>query len=230
MSLYDLMYADQDLDQILSEAEFAPGSDLDVARARMWEGNAAEAAALAATGPEPWASFVVAGARMRDGNPNAKRPLVDIAEDVFRDARSRLWAWTALRKLGEKPSKLQGGEVIGFVLIVPTEGSADALAAYADGSVRFVGYAEQLVIRDPAKGEPDAKVTDLIAQAHALVALPPQPRPKDEKLPPPDKVRMSALTAHGIHTAEVPWSEVEAGGKYEALFVAATKLLEAITA
>ena len=38
-----------------------------------------------------------------------------------------------------------------------------------------------------------------------------------------------ALSALGTHMVEVPWSDVEAGGKYAALFGAATQLLKFLT-
>ena len=227
MILYDMLFADQDLEDVLVDAQFAPGSPLDVARARMWEGNYTDAALAAQGAPEPWASFVQSAVRMRAGL-GAKHLLLPLAEDAFKESRARLWAWRALRKLGEKPSPIHASEVLGFVLEVPMEGKLDVLAAYADGSARFMGHGENLIVREAA--DPDPIVTKVISEAFVLLSIPPKSRDADGDGPPDDKVRMFALSALGTHSVEVPWAEVEAGGKYEKLFVAAIELLKALTA
>jgi hypothetical protein len=227
MNIYEMLFADQDLDELLLEVDLPAGGPLDVARARLWEGSYQDTARLAAGGTEPWASFIAATARSRAGQ-DPKRILLGIAEDSFQESRARLWAWTALRKAGERPSAVHADEVLGLVLEVPMEGKLDVLAAYADGGVRFLGYADQLVIRE-AGGQPSPTVAKVLAEAQALLSIPPAPRAKDAPAPPPDKLRMSALSARGIHTAEVPWAEVEPGGEYGALFAAATKLLDEVT-
>lgn len=59
-----------------------------------------------------------------------------------------MWAWTALRALGERPSAMHEGEVLGVVVEVPVDEGVDVLAAYADGRVRFLGSAGQIVVRE----------------------------------------------------------------------------------
>lgn len=226
MNLYDMLFADQDLEDIIVDAEFPPGSPLDVARARMWEGNYTDAALAAQGAPEPWSCFIQSAARMRAGL-GAKHLLLPLAEDAFKESRARLWAWHSLRKLGEKPSPVYTAEVLGFILEVPMEGSLDVLAAYADGSARFMGHADQLIVREA--NDPEPAVAKVISEAFALLGVPAKKRDADADGPPDDKVRMSALSALGTHTVEVPWADVEAGGKYVALFTAATQLLKFLT-
>lgn len=226
MILYDMLFADQDLDDVIVDAQFAPGSPLDVARARMWEGNYTDAALAAQGAPEPWACFIQSAARMRAGL-GAKHLLLPLAEDAFKESRPRLWAWHALRKLGEKPSAVHTSEVLGFILEVPMEGKLDVLAAYADGSARFMGHGENLIVREA--NDPDPAVTKVISEAFVLLSVPPKPRDADADGPPDDKVRMFALSALGTHMVEVPWAEVEAGGKYVSLFTAAIELLKLLT-
>src|SRR5690349_15588199 len=131
MTPYQMLFADQDLSEVLMEAEFPSGSKLDAARARMWEGDVEETTALAKGAEEPWASFVIALARANAGG--APQPqLRAVAEDAFAEPRARLWAWTALRKLGEKPAPVFAQEVLGCVVEVPVDGGLDVLAAYSD--------------------------------------------------------------------------------------------------
>jgi hypothetical protein len=226
MNPYDALFADQDLADVVLEAEFPAGSKLDVARARMWEGKPQETASLASGAGEPWASFVVGLAQMNAGQSPTR--IKGVAEDAFQEARARAWAWTALRKLGEKPAPMYQQEVLGVVVEVPVDDGLDVLAAYTDGSVRFLGHADQLIVRE-ADGKPDAKVAALVSQAHALLASPPAPRDKAAPPPPPEAVRFTALSANGLHRVEVPWKEVEKGGKYEPLFAAAVDLLREVT-
>jgi len=228
MDIYGQFFADQELEELLMDTELPLGGPLEAARARLWEGNYKDAATLVAGGEEPWASFILAEARARSGQP-ATRPLLAIAEDAFKESRSRLWAWTALRKLGEKPSAVYVGEVLGVVVEVPVDGKLDVLAAYADGGARYLGTANQLVLRETG-GEVGPLVAAVIGQAYPLLAIAPAPRDKEAPAPSPDEVRFCALSPSGIHSVSVPWKEVEAGGKYTSLFDAATALLQDLTA
>ncbi len=228
MDIYDQFFADQELDELLMDVELAPGSPLAAARARLWEGNYKDAASLVTGGEEPWASLLLAETRIRSGQP-AQRPLLAIAEDAWKESRTRLWAWTALRKLGEKPSAVHVGEVLGVVVEVPVDGKLDVLAAYADGGARYLGTANQLVVKETG-GDVGPLVAAVIGQSYPLLSIPPAPRDRDAPPPPPDKVRLTALSANGVHSIEVPWAEVEEGGKYSGLFDAATALLQDLTA
>jgi hypothetical protein len=227
VNIYEGLFGDQELEDVLVEMQFPEGSRLAAARARMWEGNAGEASTIAAGGEEPWASLISAAARIQAGL-SAKQTLLPLAEDARNDSRVRLWAWHALRKLGEKPSSLHASEVLGFVLEVTLEEGLDVLAAYSDGSVRFLGHADQLVTLEATR-DPIHEVVAVIANAFALLKVPPAPRDKDAKAPEPENVRMTALSANGLHRVTVPWDDVEGNGPYEPLFRAATKLLMEIT-
>lgn len=227
MTPYELLFADQELSEVLLAADFPAGSKLDAARARMWEGNVAETSALAQGAPEPWASFLVALARLNAGG-QPQPQLRAVAENAFAEARPRLWAWSALRKLGEKPTAVFAQEVLGCIVEVPVDGGLDVLAAYADGSSRFLGHADQLVVRE-ADQAPSAKVSALLAEGYPLLSVPPKPRDKAAPPPEPDQVRITVLSANGVHRIDAKMADVESGGRYERLFVAAIELLREVT-
>ncbi len=227
MTPYEMLFADQDLAEVLLAAEFPSGSKLDAARARMWEGDAQETASFAQGAPEPWASFLIALARLNAGG--APQPqLRAVAEDAFQEARPRLWAWTALRKLGEKPAPVFAQELLGIIVELMVDGGLDVLATYADGSIRFLGHADQLLARE-ADGQPTPAAAALLSEAYPLLAIPPKPRDKAAEPPPPDHVRLTALSASGVHQVEVPMADINDGGRYERLFKAATVVLQEIT-
>jgi hypothetical protein len=226
MELYDALFADQELDDLVLEIELKPDGPLYAARARLWEGQYQDAATLAAGKGEPWSSFIVSAARIK-GGLSAQRTLAFVADNPDFESRMRLWAFTALRKTGYQPTALQSADVMGLVLEVPMEDSEDALATYADGSSRLLGYAGNIVIREPAD-DTRSLVDDVLAKAQPLLAVPPAPRSRRPL--PADKVRFTALSAMGLHTIDVPWSDVEPPGRYADLFTAAAKLLGRITA
>jgi hypothetical protein len=149
MELYDLLFADQELDELLLETELPADGPLYAARARLWEGQYLDAATLAAGKGEPWSSFIVSAARIK-GGLSAQRTLIYVAENPDFETRVHLWAWNALRKTGFSPSALQAIDVLGFVVEVIVDGGRDALAAYQDGGIRFLGHAGNIVIREPS--------------------------------------------------------------------------------
>jgi hypothetical protein len=56
------------------------------------------------------------------------------------ETRVELFVWSGLRELGEKPDPKSGTEVLGVIIEVPMSGGYDTLAAYADGSARYLNY------------------------------------------------------------------------------------------
>jgi hypothetical protein len=225
MNLRDALFADQDLGEVLLAAELPPGSPLAAARARLWEADPAATARLADGAPEPWRTFLVAAARLEAGL-DAAAVLAPLAQNPRCETRARLWAWTALRGTGAlspPPS-----EVLGLVVEVPVESGYDVLAAYADGRVRFLGHRGQVIIREPPE-RADPTVTALLREAASLLDLPAAPRDRDVPAP-LDGVRLSALSSGGVHTGWVSWADLDPPAPHAALFAAATRLLEAITA
>lgn len=227
LSPYDLLFADQDLDELLTELELAPGSALDAARARLWEGRPIETEDAAKKGARPWSTFIEALSHKHAGQP-AKAELLSIARDEEAESRARLWAWKALREEHALPEPGEATRVLGVIAEVPVDGGLDVLAAYTDGSVRFLGHADQLIAIE-GDGAPGKRAASVLREASVLLAAPPTQRNPKAPRPPANKVRLTALAPTGSHQVEVPWAEVEAGGKYAKLFHAIVGLLEEVT-
>jgi hypothetical protein len=131
------------------------------------------------------------------GDPEAVRGL---SADSSQDGRIRALAFNWLRFNGHPVPK---GELLGAIIEVPIEGGLDTLAAYADGSVRYINHTGRTSIFEG--GPPD-----VVAQGQRLLAASKVaigkigPWDKD-RLPPPQKnIRMSFLVSDGLYFGEGP--------------------------
>lgn len=64
------------------------------------------------------------------------------------ETRIQLWVWAALRELGESPAGKLAFEVLGAVLEMPSGGAYDTLAAYVDGSARYLNFSGRAIFWD----------------------------------------------------------------------------------
>jgi len=73
------------------------------------------------------------------------------------ETRIQLWVWSALRELGEQPDIKSGEEILGVVMEVPMRGAYDTLAAYRDGSARYLNFSGSAIFWD----KPDLQIKSL---------------------------------------------------------------------
>ena len=64
------------------------------------------------------------------------------------ETRIQLFTWSALRELGEQPDAKAGTEVLGVVVEVPMRDGYDTLAAYQDGSARYLNLSGSAIFWD----------------------------------------------------------------------------------
>jgi len=100
----------------------------------------------------------VAGCLRRNELGQAVELLLAIAANPTTATRVLLWSWTTLRGLGVQPKSAEADEIKGTVIEVPMDKGADVLAAYADGTARYVNHSGKVVIWDL----PDAQIGSLI--------------------------------------------------------------------
>jgi hypothetical protein len=120
----------------------------------------------------PWANFERARALAEAGD-------VEGAQDLWRgvtrmrDVESRhvLQAWHYLRASGESPPHDVAAEVLGAVVEVPVGPGHDVLAAYADGSLRYLNHSGKVAVIDtPGSDELRDAAGDWLATARQLAA------------------------------------------------------------
>ena len=172
--------------------------------------------------------FIQAYNYVNDGKPEeAKKILKQVLADPTSEVRTKLWAWNALRQLGEKPPSNIANEVQGVVMEVPVDKWVDTLAAYSDGRARYLnGKGGAIVWEVPEETRISSLIGNFINAAKPLVDKAPiygkhQPTKNDV-------VRISILTYGGIHIIEAKQSDITERHIISPVYNAGTQLFLAL--
>jgi hypothetical protein len=157
----------------------------------------------------PWDSFIAARAELAAGHRDEAVGLwLHVAERADIEARHVLQAWTFLRQAGVAPDAEQAKEVLGVVVSVPVEHGHDVLAAYRDGSVRYINFSGAAVLVDDAPPTVGAAGRELLQQGRILVSrIGPWTEPQLPPLAQGD-ARLMMLTPSGPHFGQAPFSSL----------------------
>ena len=144
------------------------------------------------------------------------------------ESRHLLQAWHFLRSAGIQPDPSIAGVVLGVVVEVTVDDAHDVLAAYADGSVRYLNHAGGATILDEVPAEHAVLPANVLAAGQALADLiGPWTEPQLPDLP-VGSMRLTMLTRGGPHFGQGPDDVLGADPKAGPLLVAATELLVAV--
>ncbi|MBI4423478.1 MAG: hypothetical protein HY554_07120 [Elusimicrobia bacterium] len=173
----------------------------------------------------PWPLLFVARELCAQGRGEQAVPLLrQVAELPMAETRVRLWAWGALRGLGARPEAGRAREVLGVVVELPLALGVDTLAAYRDGTARYLNQGGSLSIQDGAEPAAVRRVERLLDLAEGLAGS----MPLAARRPPPKaRVRFSLLTRVGILCSEEPLSRA---GTEESFLCAVFKSAAAVMA
>lgn len=179
----------------------------------------------------PWDLFIRARRALGAGEPDtAIRLWWEVAEDLDLESRQSLQAWHFLRAHGVEPSENITRRVLGAVVEIPTGSGHDLLAAYADGSVRYLNSSGKAVVVEPnAAGSSVDAAARTFVDSMALVAAVAGPwdQPGLPALGPTD-ARVLALTPGGIRFGQAPFETLNAQPPSAAVIAAAIPLLAEI--
>jgi hypothetical protein len=160
--------------------------------------------------PGPLQTFVDAAALANSGKKEeAKSRLHSILGLPNLETRIQLWVWSALRELGEVPDSKSGKEVLGVVVEMPMRAAYDTLAAYRDGSARYLNFSGKAIFWDSTDVAIKSLCQRLIDSTipESSLAVPRQ----DTKLPKSGS-QVTLLTRSGMYViSEPPQSVVSAG-------------------
>lgn len=180
---------------------------------------------------DPWSLFASALAASRQGkSAEAKRILKQVLAIPDGESRTRLWAWKALREMGEAPPASVADEIQGVVCELHNEAGVGTIAAYLDGRARWLGGQGKVTVWE-APGS-DAEITTLIQEllksAEPLVKT---ASVSDRHKTPEPKLnyyRVTILTYGGVRTVEVFGPEIDQDHPIAPVFAASVNLLDAL--
>jgi hypothetical protein len=160
--------------------------------------------------PSPYQTIADAAKLVDAGKKNEaiaqRRRVLEMAN---LETRTILWAWSALRELGEKPNSQAANEVLGVVLEMPSGGAYDTLAAYVDGSARYLNFSGRAIFWDA----PDVTVKGLCrALLDSTIPVSAQAKPRISLSLPNRGVQVTLLTRSGIFVISDPPDAVIGAG------------------
>lgn len=183
----------------------------------------------AATG-EPWGSFARARSQYHDGHTDEAVALWQhIAAATGNESRSTLQAWHFLRQAGVAPPPDQAKVVLGVIAELPMESGHDVLAAYRDGSVRYLNFSgKAIVIETPTTKDLGGAVRAWFAVAEQIATgIGPWEEPDLPALP-AGHLRVMMLTPSGPHFGQGPADALGADPSVGRFVAAAVTLLQAV--
>lgn len=166
-----------------------------------------------------WMLLSKAAKRMRQGDVGcAAEMLLEVAGNPKMETRILLWTWTALRRLGIHPKSYEADEIKGVVIQVPTKSGVDVLAAYADGTARYVNYSGKAIIWEITDASITAIIRKLLQSCKDLrgVLVAASPVDSDREL-----LRVTLLTFNGNRFVEASMQSLDSGPIEQVLGVGA---------
>jgi len=183
-----------------------------------------------ATG-EPWVSFARARAQFHDGNVGDAIALWQrIAAATGNESRSILQAWHFLRQAGVSPTADRAKVVLGVIAEMPMESGHDVLAAYGDGSVRYLNFSGKVAVVEPptTKDLSDAVAAWFRVAEEIVANIGPWEEPALPELT-AGHLRVMMLTPSGPHFGQGPADALGADPTVGRFVAAAVVLLQAVT-
>ena len=180
---------------------------------------------------DPWTLFASALFASRQGNTNqAKADLKKILDIPDGEARVQLWAWKALRDLGEKPPADIADEIQGVVCELHNDAGVGTVAAYVDGRARWQGGADKKIVWDAASSdaEIDRLIYELLTASQPLITRAPLSEVHKTPEPAAEHFRVSILTFGGIRTVEVFGPEIVEDHPLASVLVSSGNLVDAL--
>lgn len=168
---------------------------------------------------------------MRRGRPaEARRKLKQVLSLPDVETRALLLTWNTLRELGERPPPGEAGKVRGVVMELHNEAGVGTVAAYADGSVRWIGGQGKVTILELriTDAEIGPFVRDFHKAAEPIVKRATATERHRPGEPPFEHFRVSVLTYGGIHVVELYGPGVDDQHFAGPLLLAGGRLVEAV--
>jgi hypothetical protein len=132
---------------------------------------------------------------------NNKAELNQLADNINADPRFRVLAWNKLRSMGQNPERK---DLLAVIVEVGLEGGLDTLAAFVDGTARYINQSGKIIIWETQNETSDQLIADLFSAGSDIVK---QIGPWDQhRRPAPEmgNVRLTCLVSDGLYFGEGP--------------------------
>jgi hypothetical protein len=179
---------------------------------------------------EPWKSFERARQLAETGqHQQAIQIWLQIATTGQPETRHILQAWHFLRQAGCLPPQDRAKLALGAVAEMPAQDAHDVLAAYQDGTVRYLNYSGKVLAwEDRSHPKVQSAVNHWLTAAQAVASV---IGPWDQPSLPPvpaSNARLMVLTPSGPHFGQGPAADLSADPLAQPFLTAATTLLQLI--
>lgn len=179
---------------------------------------------------EPWASFVKAKQLLQKGDrSSAAAVLQKITAMPGLESRHYLEAWNTLHGLGVNPPADKAKTVYGVVVEVGMKNGADIVAAYADGSARYLHHSGAGTLWERPDNSLDDEINALL-KAGQTVAQKIGPWEQARPAAPTEgNVRLNMLTPSGLHFGYGGFDTLSKDPMGKAIIDPATQLMLKLT-
>lgn len=181
------------------------GSDSDPIRQRLFASQSMEELLDGVKQQEKSGLFQSIAEAAKLVDEGMKKEAISVLEGILTrpniETRIQLWIWSALRELRVQPEQKLAFEILGVVLEVTIKGAYDTLAAYQDGSARYLNFSGAAIFWD----RPDEAVTTL---CHALLksaaSAGSRAKPRISFSLPKSGIQLTLLTRSGTYVVTDP--------------------------
>lgn len=148
-----------------------------------------------------------------------------IADDRDEESRVRMLAYNWLH---ENAQPVPPKETLGVVIEVPLEQGLDVLAAYADGTVRYINHMGSISVYESYPAEIAAQAKEVVETAHGMVKQQPVGTRRRQAPPSLGDVRLTALVSDGLYVGQGAFEAIATGKQTAPVLQGAQKLLDLI--
>ena len=179
---------------------------------------------------EPWFSFVNARKILESGDNNSAIAILKkITELPNLESRHYLQAWHFLRQLGVNPPEDKAKIVYGVVVEVGMQNGADIVAAYTDGTARYLHHLGGGEIWERPDSSLDNQIQALLAAGQKVAQYIGPWEHERPEAPGADNVRLNMLTPSGLHFGYGGFKTLSEDPMGNAILSPATLLLQGLT-
>lgn len=152
--------------------------------------------------------------------------LNSIIDDPAVESRVKLLAFQILREKGKRIDKK---ELLGVIIEVGLDEGLDVLAAYRDGTARYINYTGQMIILEAAQMASDMMIRQLFADSEQIISkIGPWDKPRRPH-PARGIARLTFLVSDGLYFGEGPITILFNDQLAGPALMSATKLMQFLT-